>query len=91
MEADLEQSLEKIRSTLPELRKDGQPRRYMLQKREEGLAECLEILLRHVAIRDGTQQVSRSICRGCSHDRSQPCPVHGITEILLRMGRDGIL
>lgn len=89
--ANLQGTLETIRSTLPELRKDGKPRRVQLTKREEGLTELLEELIRHVLVRDGNQEVSRNVCRGCSQNRLQVCPTGHAMAMLEAMGRDNEL
>ena len=85
----MQESLEKIRQSLPNKRKDGMPRRIQMSRREEGLAEIVEALLNHIALRDGNAEISTAVCRGCNHDRlHNPCPVVDIVEILKDMGRE---
>lgn len=84
---EISDTLARLRQTLPEMRKDGTPRRTLLPKREEALAELMEALVRHIVMRDGLAEHSTSVCRGCSHERVKPCPFPVVLRALYELGR----
>ena len=78
----------KARIEMPDPAVRAESKRVRLPPREAALVDMLYYMVKHVSVLNGSLEVSDQLCRGCSHDRTSPCPVPQIRALLKEIGID---
>ena len=76
------EALEQIRSTYPEGRKSDGKRVVRLTFREQAFVDIISTIIDHVAERNGMDEISETMCKGCTHG-NEGCPT-AMARVLLK-------